>query len=274
MTRRLLLTLAASLAAFSALLAGTGAQAAAARLSVEGERFVLTTADGRRLTSADLVGAELTTTDGQTIRIDAVAPATERPDVLLHSFSVKDNTGAWVPACDPDAYGRRAGFPVAGRFDKDGRYSKDPSAWFLTCTAGAQGKCVLWGYDPWRSGPNGADLAPYYQTCQFAVRANYDGRGAAHTKNGTTIDVSDVLGIATSDTANDPRFAFEAGWGPDGAVCVARTRWPELLDRDALLKDDPRLGGDCDEAAAHRRGAIIFTRVMVDPVIAAPPPLR
>lgn len=264
-----ILALFASSVASAAALAGP--PAAKASLRVEGEQFVLTMADGRRLTSAELVGAQLETEQGQTIRIDAVTPSKERADVLLHAFSVfSPDTRTWSPACDKDAYGRAAGFPVAGRWDARGRYVKDPKHWYLTCTSGSQGKCILWGYDPWRQGPHGEDLDRYYQTCQFTVRANYDGKGEAHTKNGTSIDVSDNVGIQQSDSLKDTRYVFEAGWGPNGAVCVARTRWPELLSLEALLKSAPRLAGSCDAARARRRGALIFTRVMSAPVITAP----
>ncbi len=238
------------------------ANARPAALTVEGERFVLTLPDGKRLTSTELVGAELSTEAGQVIRIDAVTPSKERPGLLLHSFSAKDPaTGAWAPICDKDAFGRQAGFPVAGRWTADGRYVRDARRWFLTCTSGSQGKCVLWGYDPWAKGPKGEDLAPYYRACQYTVRANYDGRGEAHTKNGTEIDVADIIGVQTADSLTDPAFTFEAGWGPAGAVCVAQTRWPDLISLTDLLKATPRLGGTCDEAAARQRGALIFTRV-------------
>ena len=263
-------------AAAALLFAAAQANAATVKpsLSVENGRFELTLADGKRLSSSELVGAELVTQQGQAIRIDAVAPAAERRGVLLHSLSVKDPAkGVWSPVCQADAYGRAAGFPVAGRWTARGRFVKDKRAWFLTCTLGSQGKCVLWGYDPWRRGSHGEDLAPFYQACQTTVRADYDGRGQAHTRNGTSIDVYDVLGIATADTRADPRYAFEAGWGPGGAVCVARTRWPDLLSREALLAAEPRLGGRCDEATARRRGALIFTRTMIAPVLASPPPL-
>lgn len=232
-------------------------------LKVVGEVFALTMPDGKRLSSTDLVGAELQTEDGQTIRIDAVAPAKERPATLLHSFSVLNaQTKAWEPLCDSDHYGRRAGLPVAGAWDTQGRYVKDPRRWFLACSGGSRGKCVLWGYDPWGHGPKGEDLAPFYRACQFTVRANYDGKGEVHTRNGTEIDLADILAIQTHDSLKDPRYIFEAGWGPTGAVCVAATRWPDLLTREALLKTAPRLGGACSEVDAKRRGGLIFTRII------------
>ena len=67
----------------------------------------------------------------------------------------------------------------------------------------------------------------------------------------------------------DPDFAFEAGWTPQGAACVARTRQPALISLRALLAATPRLGGRCNEAAARARGALIFTRVRRIPAAAS-----
>src|ERR1041385_6963440 len=69
---------------------------------------------------------------------------------------------------------------------------------------------------------------PYYEACQHMVRADYDGSRWAHTKNGTPIDFWDHIGVQHPDTLADPAFAFEPGWSPEGAACVAKTRWPDL----------------------------------------------
>lgn len=258
--RRLFLALVAAFAA-------TAAQAA--RFDVEGTHFVVDAGQGQRLTSKDLVGAVLDISDGvggvTRVRIDAVEAARERADVLLHTFSVIDPaTGAASPLCDADAYGRRSGFPVRGRWDGR-RFVPDEHAWFLTCASGSQGKCVLWGYDPWGRAPDGRPLAPLYQACQQMVRADYEGKGEPHTRNGTLIDTADVAGIQTHATSADPTFGFEAGWGVNGAVCVARTRIPALLTRETLMAAAPRLDGVCDEAAARARGALLFTRIRAQP---------
>ena len=238
---------------------------AAATLTVEGTQFVLTTDAGARLTSAQLVGAvfEMTGPDGSpvTARIDAVAPAKERAATLLHTLSVQLPDGGFAPMCEADTSGRQAGFPVPGQFDAQGRYSRPPGKWFLTCTSGSQAKCILWGYDPSSRGPGGEDLAPYYQACQNLVRAAYDGRGVAHTRDGTSIDLWDTLRIQTPDSVADPAYAFEAGWGTAGAVCVAHTRVPDVLPIGVLLASAPHLRAQpCDEAEARRRGALIFNR--------------
>lgn len=246
------------------LLLALAAPATAATLTVEGTQFVVTEG-GNRLTSAQLVGAvfEMSAPDGTPInvRIDAVAPAKERPATLLHSLSVQRSDGSFASMCEADSAGRQAGFPVAGAFDAQGRFTRPPGAWFLTCTSGSQAKCILWGYDPSTPGPRGEDLAPFYQACQNLVRAAYDGHGEAHTRDGTAIDLWDVAGIQIPDTVDDPAFEFEAGWGTGGAVCVAHTRIPEILSLDNLLAASPALRATpCDEAEARRRGALIFNR--------------
>jgi hypothetical protein len=49
-----------------------------------------------------------------------------------------------------------------------------------------------------------------------------------HTENGTQIDLFDVRGIQTP--VPDDGMTFEAGWGPNGAICV---REPRYVDRAA-----------------------------------------
>lgn len=238
---------------------------AAPSLQVSETRFDLTLDDGRRLASEELVGAVMEIQDegGQVFvaRLDGLEPAPEDPTILLHRFSVRDaHTGQWAPLCQPDASGRRAGFPVAGHWDAEGRYVADPDTWFLTCTSGSQGKCILWGYNPFRKAADGADLAPFYRACQHMVRATYVGRGAAYTRNGTSIDMADIAGVQSHDAARAADgWRFEAGWGPDGAVCVAHTRWENLLPTKVLLESRPDLAAaPCDEAEARRRGALLF----------------
>jgi len=232
-----------------------------ASLTVVGQTFVLTQPGGKTLTSKELVGAifDMRTPEGMpvTARIDSVKPSKEQSYVLLHAFSIKDATGKWAPMCEKDAYGRSAGFPVAGTWNGS-RFVADKSKWFITCTSGSQGKCILFGYDPWKKGPHGENLIPYYEACQHMVRADYDGKGAPHTKNGTLINIWDHIGIQFMD--RDVAAKFEAGWGPAGAVCVAKTRWSDLLTLAALRKSSPRLAGPCDEKIAAKKGAVLFNQ--------------
>jgi hypothetical protein len=94
------------------------------------------------------------------------------------------------------------------------------------------------------------------------VRGDYCGDGMAHTKDGTSIDIYDDLGIQTVGAADDARFVFEAGWTPAGAACVAHTRWTDLLTLEELARTCPRLkqAPACTEARARSLGAHLFNR--------------
>lgn len=257
-------------------LVAAGPPPSTGKLTAEAGLLVLETG-GRRLTSRDLVGAALVVpvVDGAgraagtvEVRIDAVRDAADAPGVPLYEMSVGDGAplgGGRQGFCTPDARGRNAAYAMRGRIDEAGRFVADPGAFFLACTSGAVGKCVLWGYDPWRAAPGGGTLARHYEACLRAARADYAGDGEPHTRDGTAIDLDDDAGVQHWASVEDAGFAFEAAWGPQGAVCVARTRWPDLADLGALHRARPNLAGPCDRASAAARGALLFTRVKRDP---------
>jgi hypothetical protein len=63
----------------------------------------------------------------------------------------------------------------------------------------------------------------------------------------------------------DAPMAFEAGWGRDGATCVARPRIPENISLDQLAarypRLAPRLGPACTEGGARGDpAALLFNR--------------
>jgi len=237
---------------------------------VVGTTFRLTTGDGSVLTSRDLVGAVLSVGDergrGITFRIDAVEPAPDDPDgdVMLHRFSVRDPaTDRWEEMCEPDQYGRRVGFPLSGTWNESGAHVESAREFSLTCTSGALGKCVMFGYKPWRSAADGTPLAPFHQACTRAVRADYCGNGQPYTHEGTVIDIYDRLNIQRRDDL--PDMSFEAAWGPAGAICVRRTRVPAAMTTEGLGAMCPRLeasriGARCTEQSGMRDGAILFNR--------------
>jgi hypothetical protein len=225
-----------------------------------GTLFRVTLSDGRILASPELIGAVLDVVDetgrNMTVRIDAVAPdpSDRDGDVWLHQFSVSDaGSGEWHDLCTtPGPDGTVAGFPLAGDWTSDGRHLRRSSGFTVTCTAGAIGKCVRFGYKPWRD-TAGEPLWDYHQACVRMVRADYAGDGIGHTRDGTMIDLSDRLGIhRPGDDPPGRTLAFEAAWGPDGAVCVRRTRIPEVLSTAELAQRYPhlaeRIGQDCTEA--------------------------
>ncbi len=246
------------------------APAAANRLTAEGGRLVLAM-DGRRLLSPDLLGAALIVPvidadQGAArlveVRIDAVRTAADAPGIVLHEMTIAAGAGAREPLCAPDAQGRNAAYAMRGRISEAGDFVPDADSFFLACTSGAVGKCVLWGYDPWRSRPGGGSLARHYEACLRMTRADYLGDGAAHTRDGTPIDLADSAGVRRWTSERDPRFVFEAGWGPRGAVCVERVRWPDLADPRALRHARPDLHGRCNRHRAEQRGALLFTRIL------------
>jgi hypothetical protein len=254
-------------AAIALLLPVPAAAETVSPIAVEGTEFRVRLADGRTLGSRDLIGAALTlNASGHTlkVRIDAVEPDPfdKSGETLLHSFSVQDGEGRWVALCEPDRDGRRAGFPLAGRALTDGRIVPSPGRIELVCTSGAQGKCVRFGYKPWRTGPGGVSLLDAYNACIKMVRADYCGVGGATTREGMRIDIYDRFGIQKADVL--PDMTFEAGWTQDGAVCVNHPRVKENITLDRLAETCPRLrgrlGAACDESAATRLGGLVFNR--------------
>jgi hypothetical protein len=226
-----------------------GVAGAQARLTVEGTEFVLHIEGDRRLHSADLVGATIKLSFGGKDVDVTIAGVEDDPDavggrVLLHRFVVKDASGRPTDMCAPDAQGRSLGFPVPGvrgGFD-------------LTCTSGAIGKCVRWGYRPWEEQPDGAPLRALHQACTRAVRADYGGDGRANTREGTMIYVCDRYGVRNCH--KEVPLVFEAAWGPEGATCVARPRIAELVSLEQLAARYPRLETRLGVAACSENGAL------------------
>ena len=235
------------------------------QIEVQGTEFILTLQDGSQRRSADLAGAILTLPDGQRLRIDAVEPETlpQGGQIWLHALSVHGADG-WTPLCEPDGGGRSLGFPLPGTFTEDGIYTPAPGLLSLSCTGGAQAKCIRAGYAPWKTGPQDLGLAGHYSACIRMIRADYCGDLAAHTLDGTVIDIYDDIRVQDSDASLEG-MRFEAGWGPHGAVCVAHTRIPGMLDLATLRAACPRLasapaGQACTEDWARAHGAILFNR--------------
>jgi ADYC domain len=229
-------------------------QTAAPSVEIVGTAFHVTLADGHVLTEVELMGVVLSVGDGsgkqRRIRIDAVERDPKDPDgeVMLYALSEQDpESGEWRNACMPDPDGRRLGFPLAGQFTPDGRYQPSPGKLLITCTGGAEGKCVRFGYKPWGHTRDGVSLAPYYQACVRMVRADYCGDGVRHTRNGTPVDIFDRIGIQKDEPAEG--MTLEAAWAPEGAVCVRHTRLTDVLSREGLAALCPeRLEKPCDES--------------------------
>jgi hypothetical protein len=243
-------------------------------VAVEGTRFRVTLSDGRTLTSNQLVGATLTLAMGggtARVRIDAIerdpedktGDMREADGVWLHTLSVQQADGAWTSLCKPGPDGRRQGFPVAGAMTPDGRLqAAAPERFEITCTSGAQGKCIRFGYKPWQTASDGRPMLDVYNACMRMVRADYGGDGKASTLDGQAIDIYDFIGVQKADL--DPAQDFEAGWSADGAVCVRHVRVKQNTSLDTLAASYARLKGRtgdvCTEAFARAQGAVIFNR--------------
>ena len=137
-----------------------------------------------------------------------------------------------------------------------------PDGLELSCTAGAIGKCVRFGYRRWTTSADGAALAPLHAACVRMVRGDYGGAGRPWTKDGMHIDLYDDHGVQRPD--NGPDDVFEAGWGPGGAVCVHHVRVSEnvtLAELEALYPAlHGRTGAICTEEFARAHGALVFNR--------------
>jgi hypothetical protein len=224
-----------------------GARPAAPTIEVVGTTLRARLADGSVREGAELIGAALVVAvGGQTIRVRLAGvekdPRDPIGEILLYDFRRVDADGREQPLCDPDPDGRRLGLPLVGRTDAAGVLQPaDGGTFELVCTAGAQGKCVRFGYAPWRQASDGRAMIDWYNACVRMVRGDYCGDGRPFTRNGTLIDIYDRIGVQTSD--QDPSMRFEAIWRPDGAVCVAHPRIPEIIDLAGLARICPRLVG-------------------------------
>jgi hypothetical protein len=235
------------------------------RVDVEGTAFTVTLTGGRVLRSPELAGLVLALRSGLRVRIEAVE---EERDVRggslwLHTLAAQQADGTWRNLCRVGPDGRRAGFPVPGRARGDGTIAEGgPGDFEITCTAGAQAKCVRLGYRPWAPGPDGGSLRDLYNACIRMVRADYGGDGQGTTRDGMPIDVYDVSGIQTPDMVAGQDF--EAAWDADGAVCVRHVRVKDNATLEALEGRYPRLrgrtGAACTEDLARRHGARLFNR--------------
>lgn len=265
-SRSIVLGMAALILAAASILPTRGnAAPAASRITsvkVIGTAFRVTLASGRTLEGRDLAGATISVAlVGKSrplrVRLAKIIPDPSDPqgDVLLYDMRIAGPSGrASVPLCEHEVDGGHWAFPLRGQWDKDGQRISD-TGFTLTCAADAQGKCVRFGYKPWKTGPGGVSLAAYHQACIRMVRADYCGN-AGTTRAGMLIDYYDRLGIQRRAKTVSPRaLPFEAAWNTKGAVCVAHTRVPEHMTLARLAATCPHLRGRlgpavCTETAA------------------------
>jgi hypothetical protein len=229
----------------------------APKVAVEGTEFVVSTADGRVLRSRDLVGAVLDVQfAGYPMRIRLAAVEQDPDDrsgqVWLHTLETQATDGSWQNFCVAGPDGRRQAFPLEG----------GSSGLELSCTGGAIAKCVRYGYHRWSDAAGAIPQAHLHAACVRMVRGDYGGANEPWTKNGMRIDLYDDRGVQKPDNA--PQDTFEAGWAPDGAVCVHHVRVKENVTLAELEARYPKLAGRtgavCTEEFARAHGAILYNR--------------
>jgi len=240
-----------------------------AAVRVAGAHLDVALSDGRHLTGRDLIGAELTigyAGDHEAqVKINGAEHDPEDPRGerwLYHLLLKYRKTGHWQEFCDLGPKGRRLGFPVEGRITADGAYEPADGQISFTCTGGALAKCIRMGYLPWAKNAAGGAMLDHFRACLRMVRADYCGDGRPHTRDGTLINIYDRIGVQKRDPF--PELVFEAAWGPDGAVCVRKTRIDAHWTLDDLRATCPRriagrIGPACSQSAASSLpNALIF----------------
>ncbi|RKI05201.1 ADYC domain-containing protein [Corallococcus sp. AB038B] len=200
-----------------------------------------------RATVSDVVGTVLqgTASDGKPVEVAicGAEPAADDPTRVFYRIE------AWNPVAreweNPCVALDRSPAPRAlaagGVWDASGAHADAADRVTFACENGAISKCILWGYAPWAS-RDGKSLAGLHQACTRLARADYCGNGRSHTRQDTTIDIYDRMGVlerATEVTREwDPaKGSFEAAWAPDGATCLSRTRDGRALD--VILQECP-----------------------------------
>jgi hypothetical protein len=219
-------------------------------LELDGPSLVAHTLDGQALAREELAGLLLpfSTDAGETAWV-TLTEARAHPDVAdlpLYTLTIKGES-----LCEDGG----AGFFVPGIWDESGARTDrvdtgDTSAdTTFACTVGVIAKCVAWGYRPW------SGHTELHQTCTRMARADYCGNGVPHTENGTWIDLYDIRSIQTP-VPNDA-LSFEAGWGPNGAVCVNQPRFVDYtLTGEVLYPTCWSTKPTCDSwSAAQSQGA-------------------
>ncbi|WP_434418933.1 ADYC domain-containing protein [Nannocystis pusilla] len=235
---------------------GSPGPAGALEVAIDKTAFRVTLPDGHVLSDSEMIGVVLTVRDEdgawRKVRVEKIEADPRDPEITLYDLSVQNpQTNAWAPMCAPGPDGLARAMPLAGTWTADGRHEAVEGAFNVTCTSGAIGKCVRFGYKPWASASDGGSLWEEHQACVRMVRADYCGDGTAFTRTGMLINVGDRRGIQRVDEA--PEFVLEAGWGPAGAICVHHPRVAENVTLAQLEARCPdrlrgRTGAACTQA--------------------------
>jgi hypothetical protein len=148
-------------------------------------------------------------------------------DIYLYTIYYRQPaTGEWASLCPLDIYGDPRAMAVPLN-PNDWTSDASRAAFAFACTgSGVAAKCARnWGYKPWKTVTENVwnpttgftstqvPLAPFYNACLVAARANYCQDGNSYTQNGTLVDLFDTLDGFTSinPTAGLPFAPFSTG---------------------------------------------------------------
>ena len=233
-------------------------------IDVVGTTLRVRLADGSSREGIALVGAVLSVaSSGRTIRVRIAGAEPDASDphgeILLYDFRLITPRGE-EPFCAPDPDGRRVGFPLAGRSDRPAPVFQRPQHLRVGLHLRRPGQVRAVRLRAMAAGTRRPSHDRLVNACIRLLRADYCGDGRPFTRDGTLVDIYDHLGAHRSDA--DPRLSFEAAWGPEGAVRVARTRLPDIIDLDGIGQACPRLAGRLVPAACSENvpGGLIFNR--------------
>lgn len=188
------------------------------RVAIKGKEV-----EGAILTASTDSSGELLKLKIQQVELD---PEDPEQDVYLYTVLTQNPANQqWQNICQPDKNNVAKAIPLSGFWDRTGKHVENGTITFA-CTSGVAAKCVRWGYKPWKT-MQGVSLQALHQACTRMAQADYCGNGIAHTKEGTPIDMYDLLSI--QKRSEDSGMMFEAAWTPDGAAVIDRTRYPDAL---------------------------------------------
>ena len=148
-------------------------------------------------------------------------------DIYLYTvYYQQPATGKWSAMCPLDIYGQATAMAIPVN-PNDWQSTASRAKFAFACTAsGVAAKCARnWGYKPWKTVtesvwngsafvPTTIPLAPFYNACLVAARADYCQDDQSYTQNGTTVDLFDTLDGFTSinATAGLPYAPYSHGF--------------------------------------------------------------
>ncbi len=205
------------------------------------------TLDGTPGSGDAFIGTTMTVTlsDGIStvdVHIDNIEQSGD-PEILLYTISYPD--GSKICGLDVNGDPVKA-IPLSGRWDYSigetgGDHIDDASMFSFACVDAPLGKCVTLGYKPWASitevsGTSSQSISgrPLHQACTRMMRADYCGDGAAHTQNGTPINVWDNFDIQTQASVGTTWWN-DAEWTEGGAACISNLRYDPNGDVTAYI---------------------------------------